>query len=177
LRARLDIGRIRRGTVGFIDDISEAFVFVTWGRRPSRDSFSHPDVRRYFEALAALPCGVPWGVCPRCIGEGLQLVSGIAICPWCRHRWDAKSVVPWPWPGEVLAGPLCGGPWGTCPVCVGKSLQLASGVAMCPRCRHRWNARAVVPCPWPGEEIIAGGGVFVCRSHVRHHERAVTMPE
>ncbi len=44
------------------------------------------------------PCGVPWAVCPDCIGAGLTQSAGIAWCERCMRRWPIKDVEPCPWP-------------------------------------------------------------------------------
>ena len=44
------------------------------------------------------PCGVPWPVCPNCVGQGLTMTGGRAICPRCDRAWAQAEVVPCPWP-------------------------------------------------------------------------------
>jgi hypothetical protein len=57
------------------------------------------------------PCGVQWGTCPHCIGEGLRPVpyfvalpgaSPMVWCPKCSQQWPEKDMVPCPRPGVVL---------------------------------------------------------------------------
>jgi hypothetical protein len=47
---------------------------------------------------AGEPCGVPWPVCPDCLGQGLSLIAGRAVCPRCDRAWDQGAVIPCPWP-------------------------------------------------------------------------------
>jgi hypothetical protein len=50
-------------------------------------------------------CGVPWPVCPDCLGRGLSLTAGRATCGGCGRTWDQSEVVPCPWPQATeLAG-------------------------------------------------------------------------
>lgn len=46
----------------------------------------------------AEPCGVPWPVCPDCLGQGLSMMAGRAVCPRCNRAWDERDVIPCPWP-------------------------------------------------------------------------------
>lgn len=60
------------------------------------------------------PCGVPWPICPDCLGEPLYTSGGSSRCPRCRRRW--LDVERNPCPDEQTAtvrdtaggaGPLC----------------------------------------------------------------------
>lgn len=47
-------------------------------------------------------CGVPWPVCPDCLGEGLFASAGEAWCRRCLRRWKTSEVDPCPWPAAEL---------------------------------------------------------------------------
>ena len=63
---------------------------------PVDDAAAAQEVRR---------CGVPWPVCPYCLGRGLEESAGRASCPVCRREWAISAVEPCPWPAVEL---LCG---------------------------------------------------------------------
>lgn len=42
-------------------------------------------------------CGLPWPVCPDCLGQDLIEAGDTARCPSCRRRWPRDEVVPCPW--------------------------------------------------------------------------------
>lgn len=42
------------------------------------------------------PCGVPWPICPDCLGEPLDSSGGFSRCPRCRRRWRDASRDPCP---------------------------------------------------------------------------------
>ena len=46
-------------------------------------------------------CGVPWPVCPDCLGVGLELSAGRARCPSCGREWPAEERDPCPDPAAV----------------------------------------------------------------------------
>lgn len=46
-------------------------------------------------------CGLPWGVCPRCLGQGLASSARWSQCPRCRRRWPDLEVEPCPWPAAA----------------------------------------------------------------------------
>lgn len=46
-------------------------------------------------------CGVPWPVCPDCLGVGLETSAGQSRCPRCRRVWPDDRVMPCPWPASV----------------------------------------------------------------------------
>ena len=61
------------------------------------------------------PCGVLWGACSTCLGEGL--VTAVAAptetapmvhCPWCHQRWSRADVEPCPRPGVVMLADVQG---------------------------------------------------------------------
>ncbi len=43
-------------------------------------------------------CGLPWPVCPHCLGQGLSSSGRQSWCPGCRRRWPTLQVDPCPWP-------------------------------------------------------------------------------
>ena len=43
-------------------------------------------------------CSIPWPVCDRCLGTGLELCRGIATCPMCKRTWEQREVIVCPWP-------------------------------------------------------------------------------
>lgn len=51
-------------------------------------------------AADAAACGMPWPVCPYCLGQGLSLRSGTATCPSCTRSWPVGDVAPCPWPAS-----------------------------------------------------------------------------
>jgi hypothetical protein len=44
----------------------------------------------------AAVCGVPWPVCPDCLGEPLTRTAAVAWCARCRRRWDDGERMPCP---------------------------------------------------------------------------------
>lgn len=46
-------------------------------------------------------CGLPWPVCPNCLGQGLVSSGRHAACPRCRRRWPDLEVDPCPWPAAA----------------------------------------------------------------------------
>ena len=49
----------------------------------------------------AVACGLPWPVCPNCLGQGLVSSGRHAACPRCRRRWPDLEVDPCPWPAAA----------------------------------------------------------------------------
>lgn len=45
---------------------------------------------------ASKACGVPWPVCPDCVGEGLVTSAGVSRCPKCAREWPASAREPCP---------------------------------------------------------------------------------
>jgi hypothetical protein len=45
-------------------------------------------------------CGLPWGVCPRCLGlgQGLSSSGRLSWCPGCWRRWPDLDMDPCLWP-------------------------------------------------------------------------------
>jgi hypothetical protein len=107
VRIRRHLPGIGRGTVGLVDDVSGALVYVCWEGRRTRNCYAYGDAQRLFEVLGTRPCGMPSGACPHCIGERLQSRGGVSVCPLCSRRWNTDGVVPCPWPAdEVIAGAI-----------------------------------------------------------------------
>ena len=46
-------------------------------------------------------CGLPWPVCPHCLGQALTSSGRQSWCPSCRRRWPDLEVDPWPWPAAA----------------------------------------------------------------------------
>jgi NAD-dependent SIR2 family protein deacetylase len=60
------------------------------------------------ENVRATRCGVPWPVCPRCLGEGLHGTAGRWRCPRCGSEWADAARVPCPDPAVVVLTDLEG---------------------------------------------------------------------
>jgi len=54
-------------------------------------------------------CGVPWPVCPSCLGEGLWGSAGRWRCQRCGRDWAASERIPCPDPGAVALADEGGG--------------------------------------------------------------------
>jgi hypothetical protein len=54
-------------------------------------------------------CGLPWAVCPHCLGRGLVSSGGWSQCPRCRRRWADLEVEPCPWPAAATVHDRDGG--------------------------------------------------------------------
>lgn len=46
-------------------------------------------------------CGLPWPVCPNCLGQALVSSGRQSWCPSCRRRWPDLEVDPCPWPAAA----------------------------------------------------------------------------
>lgn len=53
-------------------------------------------------------CGVPWPVCPVCLGEGLSVSAGRATCDRCGGSWPEGERVPCPAPATVVLSDAAG---------------------------------------------------------------------
>jgi hypothetical protein len=46
-------------------------------------------------------CGLPWSVCPACLGQALASSGRWSRCQRCRRRWPDLEVEPCPWPAAA----------------------------------------------------------------------------
>jgi hypothetical protein len=54
-------------------------------------------------------CGVPWPICPDCLGEPLDRAQGRSFCPRCRRAWLDEERDPCPDPATSLVRDAQGG--------------------------------------------------------------------
>jgi hypothetical protein len=104
VRTRGTLGAMYPEAAGFIDEVCSDSVFVTWDGRRTRDMFRRMDALRLLEIVDGPSCGLASPICPRCIGELLDVQTTVAGCFWCGRSWDSTDTVPCPWPAEVEVG-------------------------------------------------------------------------
>ena len=77
--------------------------------RPFGNLPRHRDPRPLVRVRRMSACGIPWPVCPRCLGEGLWGSAGRWRCPCCGGEWTEDERIPCPDPGTVALADEGGG--------------------------------------------------------------------
>jgi hypothetical protein len=46
-------------------------------------------------------CGIPWPVCPDCLGQELEVSTETGTCPDCGRTWPVEEVALCPWEARI----------------------------------------------------------------------------